>query len=254
MPVPILDKNAFHLGDSESNAQYLALQVMKRNTVESQFCPWVKIKGLYTSLTITGPTSWVPLFKKIGENKPKKVILYTGRHGDVCNYLDQNGYPAELIDLELYKEDKKRLHDYKSELKHAGIEHVELVDVDKWKQHQSKHLKHDIEKQLSHNHVCVIGWCYSIYTFCEEPYQQIDKDFLEGVALVGKNPSGEPRKPSKWDDEYKGDKDKFIKAETAYKKAHQALKDRIVRQTSEIKKYANKPIKEITAKYFDWVK
>jgi hypothetical protein len=135
--------------------------------VESHQCPWVDVKDqkLFVSVSITGEDSWGALVANLAGAGKTKFAIFTGRHGNIPNQVDNKGNKAvDIMDHNHFTED---------EGKKAGVlagtaaTDIELIDCSAHAKGHTDWLKKETNKQIKAGAVVIYAWCYSIFSFQE---------------------------------------------------------------------------------------
>lgn len=190
-------QNDAHLGDTKATTKLYGptskltckkiFQALIKKQINSEDCPWVKQpsgngkQALYTSVTITGENSWMPIVvKAVTEKGSKKFVIFTGRHGSMVHAVvtglnaknpsmtapinnvrvDQEVWEPSFVD-----EDKKRVKQMMAEKQMKKIKGLKLtlVDVNPHKTNHVKWLKEETKKHLKAGSNVIWAWCYSLY-------------------------------------------------------------------------------------------
>lgn len=173
------------LNEKDAAKANLISQNLLKGEVNAHDCPWVEIGKLYVSVTITGEESWLPLLALLTSKGHKKFVVFTGRHGDIPNMV--NNKTAETVgvfDPAHTEEDKKIKTIALKEF--PGIT-VDLVDTSAGKKNQAKWLQTETTKHLKAGASVIYAWCYSLFTF-------VEGDADADKALVKKRGSQDPIK------------------------------------------------------------
>ena len=158
-------KNLYNEQDNSQSVQQIVKALMSRDSIEAEDCPWVKVGQLYLSLSITGEKSWLPLVRLLHANGQKKFSVFSGRHGDIPNGVDNlTGITQGVFDEHHMVEDTARQKEITKELTDIT---VDLIDTSKHQKNQTAWLKQETTTQLGKGHAVIFAWCYSIFTMCE---------------------------------------------------------------------------------------
>lgn len=131
--------------------------------VPGEDCPWVEIGNLYVSLTMIGETSWLPLISRLHATH-KQYKVFTGRHGDIPNKVDQKGTTIGVFSQEHVQEDKDVKNKALAEFKDIKIE---LADAGTIKSGHTNWLKSATISNILEGNKVIYAWCYGLFTMCE---------------------------------------------------------------------------------------
>jgi len=127
-------------------------------------CPWVKIGNLYTSVTITGSTSWDHVVRSLADKGQKDFVIMTGRHGDQLGQrIDARGYFEPRLQSDPAvdpKGDEETANLIRTTYKDINIE---VKDVGNGTCNTTGLLQVAISEHLSQERVVILAWCYSLY-------------------------------------------------------------------------------------------
>lgn len=154
------------LFDSRSNAipSKISNDLLAGKVVLPEDCPWVQVGNLYLSVTITGNESWLPLLARLYQRGHREISVFSGRHGDVPNIVDSEGWTRGVFDAEHIREDEKVKQKALGEFKDITIE---IIDTRAGEKEQKQWLIENATPCLQINTPVIFGWCYSLFTMFE---------------------------------------------------------------------------------------
>ncbi len=133
--------------------------------VSSEDCPWVKIGNLYVSVTITGESSWLPLISLLHEEGKRKFTVFSGRHGDIPNIVDQSNDKTILVFDEGHMDEDNAVKT--NALKEFPDISIEIVDSGAQQIDHAAWLAKETKTHLDADSVVIYAWCYSLFTMSE---------------------------------------------------------------------------------------
>jgi len=135
--------------------------------VDSHQCPWVDVKDqkLFVSVSITGEDSWGALVANLAAAGKTKFAIFTGRHGNIPNEVDNKGKKAvKIMDHDHFTEDQGKKAGVLAGTKATDIE---LIDCSAHAEKHTDWLKTETNKQIAAGAVVIYAWCYSLFSFQE---------------------------------------------------------------------------------------
>lgn len=170
---------------TERTSHDLDAAMRKNENIDATDAPWIRVhESLFASATETGSTTYRPLIKHLYEKEGKKdFVIFSGRHGDVLNIVDQDKKCPKYIfdDRQLDKESE--LQSWKDSMKiKANIKVVDTAKLDgkdSTQNHREK-LKAYTEKELRKGKVVIYAWCYSIYA----QHPEIERSDLDEEGII----------------------------------------------------------------------
>jgi hypothetical protein len=159
------------LGERDAARPNLVSQNLLSGTVLDEDCPWVEIGNLYLSVTIVGENSWLPLISLLSRRAEslrahsKNYVVFTGRHGDIPNVVDQAGKTQGVFDKNHFTEDEKVKRIAESQF---GV-NITLVDAGQQQLLQTEWLKKATRDAIFARKRVIYAWCYGLFTLCEAP-------------------------------------------------------------------------------------
>lgn len=125
---------------------------------------WVKIGRLYACVTITGDTSWSELLNEQSVADTRSVLIFTGRHGEVCGTIFESGQiygghgKGGRTQVQEDIDKCKVMRD-----KYPSI-YLEVVDAFQGNLKKPDILREFTLGKLKSGNVVVWAWCNSLYT------------------------------------------------------------------------------------------
>lgn len=182
------------LSDRDAARPNLISKTLLSGAVSDEDCPWVEIGNLYVSVTIVGERSWLPLVSLLYKTPDslrydhKKYVVFTGRHGDVPNVVDETGKTLGVFDKGHFQEDEKIRATALIEF--PGIT-VELVDAGQGEKLQAEWLRKEISRQIFARKTVICAWCYGLFSMCEAP-ADANKVVLQKKGDLGQKFTAQP--------------------------------------------------------------
>lgn len=178
------------LSDRDAARPNLISKALLDGGVNDEDCPWVEVGNLYLSVTIIGERSWLPLISRLYKTPQslrydhKKYAVFTGRHGDVPNVVDNAGKTLGVFDRGHFEEDEKIKA--KALLEFPGVS-IDLIDAGQSERLQAEWLKRETSRQVFARKTVIYAWCYGLFTLCEAPSSapQMVRESNQ-IALIGK--------------------------------------------------------------------
>lgn len=169
--VGVVPANTVYQENNAGIVQTLGVALINRAQIEPEDCPWVVIGNqanacLYTSLTITGDTSWMPIVEREYQAGKRNFAIFTGRHGSIPNKVDNvNGEThASIWEPNFVTADTTRKTQMDGE--HADI-NIEMVDCNQQKTNHLSWLRAQTTQRINAGTTVVWAWCYSIFSNSE---------------------------------------------------------------------------------------
>ncbi|GAB0115783.1 hypothetical protein [Acidisoma sp. C75] len=134
--------------------------------VRPEDCPWVKVGRLFLSVTITGQTSWLPLISRLYPEGMRRYTVFTGRHGNIPNFVDHSGRAVGIFDAQHLAEDEEVRAQALAEFSDITID---LVDSASAPRLQTQWLRRETTEAIRRGHAVIYAWCYGLFTMCEAP-------------------------------------------------------------------------------------
>ncbi|WP_444929750.1 hypothetical protein ACJJIF_18470 [Microbulbifer sp. SSSA002] len=152
--------------NSERTPYELKENMMARNPILSEDCPWVEIRGVFASVTITGNTSWIPLVNTLYARGCRKMAIFGGRHGSILNPSQNNGALYGLMwDADHFAGDKQAATETRKHLLDCEITCVDLKE--ETYSRSSDNLKKLTREYYGKGYKIIYAWCYSLFAFEE---------------------------------------------------------------------------------------